>query len=283
MSHSHDQAAQWAAENGFDYYEEVGGVPAENASQLFAFNEYHSLSNHVSGRFLGRDFHQIDVFEMGAEGHTRATVLLIPEATGSLPAFALVPRSVALPSEWLGIKGLAISTDAHTPPMLARVIEEANKHYQIHSGGAFGQGLKEAPDPAVIATICKPEVLGFLSRHPGWFIESQGGFFTMWKPNHVMSGDERSEALKLANEIMELFARADAEPTIPGVEVTNPLKPKQVLGTVIGTFAGFFVGMIAFFAVLFVLEKFLLGFALVPLGLVVGGFLGNRIGRAMSP
>jgi len=283
MSHSHEKAAQWAANNGFDYHEEVGSVPAENASRLFAFDEYRSLSNHVSGRFLERDFHQIDVFKMGAESHTRETVLLIPEATGSLPAFTLVPRSVYQPAEWLGITGLAISTDAHTPPMLARVIEEANKHYQIHSGG-FGEALKEAPDPAVIGRICKPEVLGFLCRHPGWFIESRDGFLAMWKPDHVMSGDERSEALELADEIMSLLDRADATPAIPGVEVTNPIKPKQVLGTVIGTFIGFFVGAIAFITLLFVQEKFpLLGFALIPLGLVVGGFLGNRIGRAMSP
>lgn len=286
MSHLQDQASQWAAKNGFQYHEEVESLPAENAPRLHAFHAYDELLNHVSGRFLGRDFHQIDVFERDFDGNAEATVLLIPEATGSIPTFALVPRSLTL-----GFGGLAISTDAHTPPALVRVIEEVKKHYLVHSG-VFGEAMQKAerrsrapaPDPAVISTIFKPETLDFLSRHPGWFIESLGGLFTMWKPGRVMSGDERSEALELANELIELFDRADDAPAIPGVEVTNSTKPKQVLGTVIGVLVGFFVGFIAFLALLFFQQKAPLpGLALVvPLGLVVGGFLGNRIGRAIS-
>lgn len=283
MSHSHDQAAQWAAENGFHYHEEVGSLPAENAPRIHAFHEYDELLNHVSGRFLGRDFHQIDVFERDFDGNTEATVLLIPKVTGSLPVFSLVPRSVTPGAKWLGIDGLAISTDAHTPPALASVIDEVKRHYLVNPG-VFGEPMQEPADPAaVIATICKPEVLDFLSRHPGWFIESHAGLFTMWKPGRLMSGNERSEALELANELLELFDRADAAPPIPGVEMMNQVKPKQVLGTVIGVFGGFFVGMITFFTLLFFMSKpNFLGLVLVPLGMVVGGFLGNRIGRVLS-
>jgi hypothetical protein len=296
MSHIHDDTARWAAKNGFRYHEDTGSRLPENATRIHAFHAYDKLSNHISGRFLGREFHQVDVFRYlktdAGDNTTETTVLLIPETTRSLPPFALVPRSLTRGAEWFGVEGLAISTDSHTPSALARVIEEVKKHYQVHSG-VFGEALREAarhsrapaPDPAVIATICKPGVLDFLSRHPGWFIESQGGLFAMWKSDHVMSGNERSEVLELANEIMNLFDRTDAAPAIPGVEVTNPFKVKQVYGTVIGAFVGFFAGAIASFALGFAVHQklILLGLVLVPLGLFFGGLLGNMIGRAKSP
>jgi hypothetical protein len=295
--YSHDEAARWAANNGFRYHGDGGSGLPENAHRLHAFHEYDKLSNHISGRFLGRDFHQVDVFrylKTAADGDvtTEATALVLPVTPGSLPAFAFVPRSLTWAAEWLGVEGLAISTDADTPPALARVIEEVKKHYQVHSGG-FGEAIQEAarhsrapaPDPAVFATICKPEVLGFLSRHPGWFIESQGGLLAMWKPGRVMSGDERSEALALANEIMNLFDRADAMPAIPGVEVTNPFKVKRVVGTVVGAFVGFFAGAVISIALLFFVNQklILLLPVLALLGVFVGGLLGAMTGRAKSP
>lgn len=296
MNHSNNEAARWAASNGFRYHGDGGSGLPENAQRLHAFYEYDKLSNHISGRFLGRDFHQVDVFRRIRtdqwDNTTEATILVLPVAPGFIPAFALVPRSLTWAAEWFGVGGLAISTDAHTPPALARVIEEVKQHYQIHSGG-FGEAIQEAarnpqapgPDPAVIATICKPEILGFLSRHPGWFIESKAGMLSMWKPDRVMSGDERSQALELANEILNLFDRADAVPSIPGVEVTNPFQVKGMLGTVIGGFVGFFVGGLISIALLFFVHKnfLLLLPVLAVLGIFVGGFLGAMIGRGKSP
>lgn len=218
------------------------------------------------------------------------TILLFPQVDPLIPDFELLPRTLTTAAEFLGFGGLDISIAESASSADSELIKRFNEEYQLHAGG-MSKTVQQAkaggdrkPDSAVVASICKPEVLSFLTHHPGWFIESEEGFLAFSKPGKNFSDIERTEALNIAVEFMQRLSQAGRSPSIPNIEVVNNLNPKRVWAMLTGFFCGFFGGVFTGgILMLFINGKFAFAIPVFAiLGAVLGILIGKLVGNRMS-
>ncbi|MBL8892364.1 MAG: hypothetical protein JNL67_20480 [Planctomycetaceae bacterium] len=301
----------WAQENGCEFKANSDGVSFAGARHLDVFRKANSFRNHAHGSFRNRPFEILDVqFEemRGGEcGNVWKTVIVIPTAGLDLPNFDLLPRRETGGMAFLGIKGLDLKLGPNATQDERRLVAAFNKNYSLFGGGAFesmeASILKSAdhlvPSLADMAAICKPSVLRFLSTASTGFIEVQNGYLAIRAPQTriitgafsdiVLQGRERESLLNVANDLLDVLAKAISEAPLKALTLEKTFNPGQVLGGVIGGVIGFSLGGFAAILLLFLPQEsdsFLtvaLALALIPVlavgGAVLGRFIGNTLLR----
>jgi hypothetical protein len=176
------------------------------------------------------------------------------------------------------------------------LVDGFNRNYHLFGGGAFEAteaAIKSAdhlvPSPAEMVSICKPEVLRFLSGTTTGLIELQNGFLVVQAPDTrvaagiiydtILAGRARESLLTVANDLLDMLRNASREAPLRGLTLENTFNPTHVIGGMVGAAVGFFLGFFLGFLVLFFLgKKFLL---LIPVLAAGGAALGNWIGKML--
>jgi hypothetical protein len=294
-----DQLAQWAQQNGYTFRDDTEGFQTEGVRELDSFKNWDSAKNHITGDYHNRRFEMLDFTTYHSRTNTHGasrssyrdqTALLLPGAAAGIADFEILPRNGGyFAMEFLGMGGLKLAEDdAH--PMTKKTVDAFSEHYIIYAGGVFesvaGQVGKAAePDLSMMSEICKPKVLEFLTRNPGWFIESQGEHLLLWSPGKVLSVDERSAILRTAIDLLGVLEQAKHERSVPGIALENTMdisrgKIVRILGCGAG---GFFLGAICAMVLMFTTgsKLSLLAFPIFAFGgLAAGLFIGKKIAKS---
>lgn len=299
----------WAQENGYQFNANSKGVSFEGAHSLDIFRKAKSFRDHALGSFRNRPFEILDiqVEEMcgGEYSEVWKTVILIPTAGLDLPNFDLLPRRETGGMAFLGIKGLDLKLGPNAAQDERRLVQAFNENYSLFGGGAFESmeaSIRKSADHLVpsladMAAICKPSVLRFLSTASTGFIEVQNGYLAIRAPQTriitgafsdiILQGRERESLLNVANDLLDVLAKATREAPLKALTLENTFNPGQLLGSVIGGVSGFCLGGLIAILLLFLPEEsdsFLtaaLALALIPVLTVGGSVLGRVIGNTL--
>jgi hypothetical protein len=308
MTNPQHKNLAWAQESGYEFSANSDGIRFEGARHLDIFRKANGFRNHVLGAFRNRPFEILDVqveeTRGGEYGNVWKTVIVIPTAGLDLPNFDLLPRRETGGMAFLGIKGL----DLKLAPTAARderqLVEAFNRNYSLFGGGAF-EAMEASirfadhlvPSLADMAAICKPSVLRFLSTASTGFIEVQNGYLAIRAPETrivtgafsdiILQGRERDSLLNVANDLLDVLAKATSEAPLNTLTLENTFNPGQLLGSVNGGVIGFCLGGVVAILLLFLPKEdyaFLtaaLALALIPVLAVGGAVLGRFIGNTM--
>lgn len=310
MSHHQNENAQWAQQNGYEFYAQSVGVKSDGARSLDIFRKADSYRDHVLGVYRNRPFEILDalvetyegsgVAGDGGYGFVWKTIVVIPISGLKLPNFDLVPRrETAGGLIFLGIKGLDLKVAPTAPRDERQLVEAFNKNYSLFGGGAYEAmeaSIKSAdhlvPSLSDMTAICKPSVLRFLSTAVTGFIEVQNGYLAIRAPetriikpgvsDTILQGWERESLLTAANDLLDVLANAANEAPLRSLTLENTFNPRQLLGGILGGFAGFGLGGFIGVILLFVLkEKHLFLIPVLALGCAaIGHFIGKTLTRA---
>jgi hypothetical protein len=290
------QLSQWAQKNGYSFSAHTKGFQTDGASKLDSFRNLEKAQNHIVAECQTRNFEMLDftIYYAGdaiTAGYREQTVLLLPDSASEFTDFEIFPLSSGGYSlmESLGIGGLKL-TNKENNRTTQELIEAFSKHYRIYAGGilqsiANNANSAEEYDLATVSEICKPKLLRFLTKNPGWFIESQGNHLVLWTPDKLLSCKERSELLCLANELLDILNHAKHESSLEVITIENTMdiNPRKVFSILGGGVIGFFIG--TFCAMIFVFSttsklSFLAFPVFIFLGLAIGLFIGKTISKS---
>jgi hypothetical protein len=304
MEQSDNKNYRWAEENGYDFHAETGGVIFTGARELDGFRKAENYRNHVVGTYRDRPFEILDVTKSrrlaGTYRLVTRTVILVPTAGLDLPNFALLPRRETAALNLIGIKGLDLKLGDDALRDEREWVDEFNRHYSLFAGGAFDameasitSAAHLVPDSSVMASVCKPVVLRFLSGIHTGTIEVRNGYLAVWVADTtraisapgqdaILTGREREGLLELANDLLNVLQSASTEAPLRGLTLGNPFDPRRMIGTVIGAVAGFILGSFIGIVLLFIFGKKLVFFMPVFAlgGVALGGFLGKTLMRS---
>jgi hypothetical protein len=304
MEQADNKNFRWAGENGYDFHAETGGVISAGARELDGFRKAECFRNHVLGTYRNRPFEILDVTKSrrlaGTYRLVTRTVILVPTAGLDLPNFALLPRRETAALNLIGIKGLDLKLGDDALRDEREWVDEFNRHYSLFAGGAFDameasitSAAHLVPDPSVMASVCKPGILRFLSGINTGTIEVRNGYLAVWVADPVraisppgqdalLTGRERESLLTVANDLLDVLQHASREAPLRGLTLGNPFDPKRMIGTVVGAVAGFLLGSFIGIVLLFIMGKKLVVFMPVFAlsGLALGGLLGKTLMRS---
>jgi hypothetical protein len=301
MNDHQNENAKWAEENGYGFHAESGGAISEGARSLDTFRKADSYRDHVLGVHRNRPF---EILDARVERHDSTgyffvweTIVVVPTAGLKLPDFDLLPRRETGGMNTLGVKGLDLMVSPTASPDERQLVEAFNNNYSLFAGGAFEAmeaSIRSAdhlvPVLADMAAVCKPSVLRFLSTATTGFIEVQDGYLAIRAPythiigpgdsHTILTGRERESLLTVANDFLDVLAKAEHEAPLRALTMENNFSPFQFLGGIVGGVIGFCLGGFIGVVLLFLLkEKHLF---LIP-GLALGcAAIGLLIGKMLT-
>jgi hypothetical protein len=300
MNDHQNENAKWAEENGYGFHAESGGAISEGARSLDTFRKADSYRDHVLGVHRNRPF---EILDARVERHDSTgyffvweTVVVVPTAGLKLPNFDLLPRRETAGMNLLGIKGLDLKVSPTASPDERELVEAFNKNFRLFAGGAF-EAMEASirsvdhlvPGLEEMAAVCKPSVLRFLSTATTGFVEVQDGYLAVRAPcthiigpgdsHTILTGRERESLLTVANDFLDVLAKAEHEAPLRALTMENNFSPFQFLGGIVGGVIGFclggFIGVVLLFLLkekhLFLIPGLALGCAVI--GLLIGKLL----------
>ena len=286
--------SQWATKHGHRFDSARTEFKAEGARELDMFRTWQSADHHVAGIHRDQSFEMIDVtnhYRGTARLQVTQTVLLMPGSTNLLPGFEILPRGMVDVLGALHIGGLEIRPPDGPQFRDAEIIKDFNRHYLLYKGGvvesvqsAIAPTQTAAQDFAELATLFRTPILRFLAQHPGWSIESQGGFLAISAHGRLLDDTGRNDLLSFAAELLSMLHCPPRSASPPAVQMQTVMEPKRLLGTVIGALVGFLVGTMTA-GTLNLLSiiggwKFMLLLPLLAIaGIALGGFVGGKIAQ----
>jgi hypothetical protein len=301
MNDHQNENAKWAEENGYGFHAESGGTFSEGARSLDTFRKADSYRDHVLGVHRNRPF---EILDARVERHDSTgyffvweTIVVVPTAGLKLPNFDLLPRRETAGMNLLGIKGLDLKVSPTASPDERELVEAFNNNYSLFAGGAF-EAMEASirsvdhlvPGLEEMAAVCKPSVLRFLSTATTGFVEVQDGYLAVRAPcthiigpgdsHTILTGRERESLLTVANDFLDVLAKAEHEAPLRALTMENNFSPFQFLGGIVGGVIGFCLGGFIGVVLLFLLkEKHLF---LIP-GLALGcAAIGLLIGKMLT-
>lgn len=303
MNDHQNENAKWAEENGYGFHAESGGTFSEGARSLDTFRKADSYRDHVLGVHRNRPF---EILDARVERHDSTgyffvweTVVVIPTAGLKLPNFSLLPRRETGGMNFLGVKGLDLMVSPTASPDERQLVEAFNNNYSLFAGGAFEAmeaSIRSAdhlvPGLEEMAAVCKPSVLRFLSTATTGFVEVQDGYLAVRAPytliigpgdcHAILTGRERESLLTVANDFLDVLAKAEDEAPLRALTMENNFSPFQFLGGIVGGVIGFCLGGFIGVVLLFLLkEKHLFLIPVLAFGCaIVGILLGKMLTRA---
>jgi hypothetical protein len=301
MNDHQNENAKWAEENGYGFHAESGGAISEGARSLDTFRKADSYRDHVLGVHRNRPF---EILDARVERHDSTgyffvweTIVVVPTAGLKLPNLDLLPRRETAGMNFLGIKGLDLKVSPTASPDERQLVEAFNKNYSLFAGGAFEAmeaSIRSAdhlvPGQEEMAAVCKPSVLRFLATATTGFVEVQDGYLAIRAPDTliigpgdrhtILTGRAREGLLTVANDFLDVLAKAEHEAPLRALTLENNFSPFQFLGGIVGGVIGFCLGGFIGVVLLFLLkEKHLF---LIP-GLALGcAAIGLLIGKMLT-
>lgn len=301
MNDHQNENAAWARQNGYQYHPVSEGALSEGARSLDVFRRADSYRHHVLGVHRNRPFEILDarVERQDSTGFffVWETVVVLPIAGLHLPNFDLLPRRETGGMNFLGVKGLDLMVSPTAAPDERQLVAAFNRNYSLFAGGAF-EAMEAAirsadhlvPGPEEMAAVCKPSVLRFLSTATTGFVEVQDGYLAIRAPetriigpgdrHTILTGRERESLLAVANDFLDVLAKAEHEAPLRALTMENTFNPRQFLGGIVGGVIGFCLGGFIGVVLLFLLkEKHLFLIPVLALGCAA---LGLFVGKAVS-